>query len=291
MKQQRAQAIIQLVIASVLWSSAGFLIKSTELGGMALGSARAGIAILVLMLYLRRSISLTRYHLLGAVTYAVNSLFFVLANKLTTAANAILLQFTAPIWVALFARWFLKERVRRSDWVAVAIVSIGMVLFFIGDLEPGHVLGNIVALISGVGMAGFVIAAKLAPHHDPAEYVVFGNGISFLVGLPFLLASIGSINFDSGLSLLALGVFQLGIPYILYTKAIPVVSSLEAILITILEPILNPVWVSLFTGERPGVLTVVAGLIVVGTVIVRGIYQTRRPLGSDSDVASEKITL
>lgn len=280
MKQQRAQAITQLVVASVLWSSAGFLIKSTELGGMALGSARAGIAVLVLMVYLRRKFTLTWFHLIGALTYAVNSLFFVLANKLTTAANAILLQFTAPIWVALFARWMLKERVRRSDWVAIAVVTAGMVLFFLGDLEPGHVLGNIVALVSGVAMAGFVIAAKLTPGRDPAEYVVVGNGICFLVGLPFLLASAGSINLGSGLSLLALGVFQLGIPYVLYTRAIPVVSSLEAILITILEPILNPVWVGLVTGEIPSPLTLTAGLVVIGTVVVRGIYQMRKPVSS-----------
>jgi len=291
MKQQRSQAITQLVAASVLWSSAGFLIKSTELNGLALGSARAGIAALVLMLYLRRKVHLTWYHLLGAATYAVNSFLFVLANRLTTAANAILLQFTAPVWVALFARWFLKERVRRSDWVSIAVVTVGMVLFFLGDLESGHIVGNIVALISGVGMAAFVIVAKLTPGRDAAEYVLLGNGVCFLTGLPFLLASAGSINLNSGLAIVALGVFQLGIPYILYTRAIAVVSSLEAILITILEPILNPIWVALLTGETPSLLTLVAGLIVIGTVILRGVYQARNPLSAAEDTIPEKIAL
>ncbi|MDI9420420.1 MAG: EamA family transporter, partial [Bacillota bacterium] len=100
-----------------------------------------------------------------------------------------------------------------------------------------------------------------------------------------------SIDYHSGLSLLALGVFQLGIPYIFYTRAIPAVSSLEAILITILEPILNPVWVALITGEKPGVLTVMAGLLVVGTVILRGIYQARKPLSAAENAASEKVVL
>ena len=291
MKQQRARAITQLVAASVLWSSAGFLIKSIELSGMALGSARAGIAALVLLLYFRRRITLTRFHALGVLAFSANSLLFVLANKLTTAANAILLQFTAPVWVALFAHWFLKERVRRSDWVAIAVVTVGMVLFFLGDLEPGHIAGNVVALISGAAMAGFVIAAKLASGCDPVEYVIVGNCLNFLVGLPYLLTSVSSIDYHSGLSLLALGVFQLGIPYIFYTRAIPAVSSLEAILITILEPILNPVWVALITGEKPGVLTVMAGLLVVGTVILRGIYQARKPLSAAENAASEKVVL
>jgi drug/metabolite transporter (DMT)-like permease len=172
MNQQRLKAINQLVLASVLWSSAGVLIKSINLNTMALSSARAGIAVLVLFIYLRRRFTLTKYHLLGALTYAANSFLFVAANKLTTSANAILLQFTAPIWVALFAVWFLKERVRRSDWVSVAVVTIGMVLFFIGDLEVGHLFGNILAVISGIAMAGFVIVAKLDPDRDPAEYVL-----------------------------------------------------------------------------------------------------------------------
>ncbi|HHT37717.1 MAG: DMT family transporter [Candidatus Wallacebacter cryptica] len=275
MNQQRLKAINQLVLASVLWSSAGVLIKSINLNTMALSSARAGIAVLVLFIYLRRRFTLTKYHLLGALTYAANSFLFVAANKLTTSANAILLQFTAPIWVALFAVWFLKERVRRSDWVSVAVVTIGMVLFFIGDLEVGHLFGNILAVISGIAMAGFVIVAKLDPDRDPAEYVLLGNLVNFLIGLPFLAGSAGGIDLNGGLLLLVLGIFQLGLPYILYTKAIPVVSSLEAILITILEPLLNPVWVAIVTGEKPGIWAVIGGLIVLSTVIIRGVYQAK----------------
>ena len=275
MKQQRVHAIYQLIAASVLWSSAGILIKSIELNAMALSSARAGIAIIVFLLYLRRGFRITKYHLLGGIAYAANSLLFVAANKLTTSANAILLQFTAPIWVALFALWFLKEKIRRSDWAAVALVTIGMVLFFLGDLEIGHLIGNILAVASGIAMAGFVIAAKLDPDRDSAEYVLIGNLINFFIGLPYLLKSGRSLDFDSGAMLVVLGIFQLGLPYILYTKAIPNVSSLEAILITILEPILNPLWVVLFTGEKPGVWALVGGLIVVTTVVIHGIYQAK----------------
>ena len=124
-------------------------------------------------------------------------------------------------------------------------------------------------------MAGFVIAAKLDPDRDSAEYVLIGNLINFFIGLPYLLKSGGSLDFDSGAMLVVLGIFQLGLPYILYTKAIPNVSSLEAILITILEPILNPLWVVLFTGEKPGVWALVGGLIVVTTVVIHGIYQAK----------------
>lgn len=275
MKQPRVRAINQLIIASVLWSSAGFLIKAAHVHALAVGGARAGIAALVVLIYLRgKKFRLSKFHILGAIMYAMNSLLFVLANKLTTSSNAIFLQYTAPIWVALFSFWFLKERIHFSDWLAIGFVTVGMFLFFFGEIDAGHLIGNIVAVISGIGMAGFVIVAKLDPEADSVLYVLLGNLLCFVICLPFLVTSFPMLDFKTGLVFVILGVFQLGIPYILYAKAIPVVSPLEAILITILEPILNPIWVCLFSGEAPSLWALIGGSIVLGTVVIRGIYQS-----------------
>ncbi len=252
-----------------------------DLNPMAIAGYRSGIAALVILIYTKRfnpgkrKTKLTKIKLLGALSYAANSLLFVLANKLTTSANAILLQFTAPIWVALFSLWFLKERVRRSDWAAIFTVMLGMTLFFVGDLKAGHIIGNVIAIVSGIGMAGFAILAKLETESEPVELVLIGNIINFVICFPFFFGSLPHITWESVLFLTILGVFQLGIPYILYTEAIKHVSSLEAILITILEPLLNPIWVYFIAGESPGFLAAIGGIIVIAAVLLRGIYQAR----------------
>ncbi len=281
MDRNRLKAVNFLVIASILWSIAGFLIKLIDLNAMAIAGFRSGIAAIIIFMYMKMIIpgkwktKLTKIKLLGACSYAANSLLFILANKLTTSANAILLQFTAPIWVALFCSWFLKEKVRKSDWAAIFAVMFGMLLFFIGDLKTGHIIGNIISIISGIGMAGFVILAKLETEDEPVELVLIGNIINFVICLPFCFGSLSYITADSVLLLIIFGVFQLGIPYILYTEAIKHVSSLEAILITVLEPLLNPVWVYIIADEPPGILAVIGGSIVILAVLIRGIYQTK----------------
>ncbi len=284
MDANRTRSIKLLLLASILWSIAGFLIKAINLNPFAIGGLRSGIAALVIFLYLRklnpkqrgpRSHWLSKSSLLGAFSYAANSLLFVIANKLTTSANAILLQFTAPIWVALFSPWILKEKVRKSDWTSIIIVMLGMTLFFIRDLQVGRILGNILAIISGVGMAAFAIFAKMEDVGEPAELVLMGNLINFLICLPFSIVAVPFITIEIVLLLFVLGVFQLGIPYILYTEAIKHVSSLEAILITVLEPLLNPVWVYFIAGESPGLLPIAGGLVVLTAILLRGLYQSK----------------
>lgn len=274
MEKTRLKAINLLIATSLLWSIAGFIIKLINLNAMAISGARSGIAAIVILLYLKKpKIKLTKAKLLGSACYAANSLFFVLANKLTTSANTILLQFTAPIWVAIFSLVFLKEKVSKTDWIAIFTVFMGMTLFFLGDLQFGHVIGNIVAIISGAAMAGFVIIAKLEAKGKPVEMVLIGCVFNFTICSPFLIGTVGNIDWVTAGLLFVLGVFQLGIPYILYTKAIKYVSSLEAILITVLEPLLNPVWVFLIAGESPGYLALLGGLIVLSAVVLRGIFE------------------
>lgn len=275
----RKKSIIYLIIASILWSIGGLFIKLVDWNPMAIAGARSGIAVIVMIFYIKkplRSISLGKIKLLGACTYASLLIFFVIANKLTTSANAILLQFTAPVWVALFSKWFLKKETKKSDWLSIIAVMFGMTLFFIGDLGSGNILGNFIAVLSGISMAGVVIFLKLQDKGSPVEMTLIGNVITFIIGFPFFFLSVPDLK--SVLALLILGVFQLGISYILYTIAVKYVSPIEAILIPILEPLLNPVWVFLITGESIGAYGLCGGTIVISAIIIRGLYQQKRKI-------------
>lgn len=279
MDKNRKKAIQYMIMASVLWSIGGLFIKLVDWHPMAIAGGRSGIAAVVMLCYLRKpNVRIKKLTLFGASTYAALLILFVTANKLTTSANAILLQFTAPIWVALFSRWFLKERVQKSDWAAVIAVMLGMVLFFIGDLRTGHMLGNLIAVLSGIAMASMIILLKLQNEGSPVEITLLGNIFTFVIGLPFFFSSIPS--WSSLFALLILGIFQLGISYILYTIAIPHVSAIEAILIPVIEPLLNPIWVFWFTRELPGHHAFWGGMIVILAITIRGIYQARKDSSS-----------
>ncbi|MEW9124976.1 MAG: DMT family transporter [Thermotaleaceae bacterium] len=272
MNKNRKKAIFYLVIASVLWSIGGLFIKLVDWNPVAIAGARSGIAAMVMLFYLRKPIkSFGKIKLMGACTYASMVILFVSANKLTTSANAILLQFTAPIWAALFSKWFLKERTKKSDWITIIVVMLGMLLFFIGDLKSGNMLGNFLAVLSGIAMAGMVIFLKLSDGYSPVEVSLLGNLLTFVIGIPFFFLSVP--NLTSLLSLLILGVFQLGISYILYAKAIQHVSAIEAILMSVIEPLLNPIWVFWVTGEAPGSYALLGGVLVVCAIVARGLYQ------------------
>lgn len=275
MNNDRKTALMYLVIASVLWSTGGLFIKLVDWNPIAIAGARSGIAAVVMLIYLKKPVKrLSKIKVLGGCSYASLLILFVTANKLTTSANAILLQFTAPIWITLFSRWFLKERIKKYDLITVITVMIGMVLFFIGDLKGGNMLGNFIAVISGISMAAVVIFLKLQDEDSPVEMTLVGNMITLAIAIPFFFLSIP--NLKSILGLIILGVFQLGISYIFYTAAIKHVSAIEAILIPILEPLLNPVWVFLYSGEVPSYWAFLGGTLVITAIIVRGFYEQKQ---------------
>lgn len=267
--KEHIQGIMCVAIASILWSTAGLFIKWVEWPPLAIAGIRSGIAGLVILFYW-----LYKYKQMpplpnvkktfGALNYAVLVMLFVFANKLTTAANAILLQFSAPIWVMILGAIFLKDPIRRKDLLTVFLVIAGMSLFFLGDLGTGSMLGNGLAVLSGVAMAIMVISLKGVKTGSPLEIVFWGNVITFLIGIPFY----GQITFEvmSVVGILLLGVFQLGTAYIFYAKGIQKVTALEGILITVLEPLLNPAWVFLFNGETPTLFAVLGGTVVLSSV-------------------------
>lgn len=270
-KQHKLKAMAYVALAAVLWSTAGLFIKWIPWPPVAIAGLRSGIASLVLLVYWwgseRALPPLPNLQKgFGALNYMVLVLLFIGANKLTTAANAILLQFTSPVWVLIFAAIFLKEAFRKEDLITTAAVLCGMGLFFMGNLELGGMMGNFLAILSGIAMAIMVVSLKGVKTGSPLEIVFWGNVLTFLIGLPFY----GGVTI-SGASVFAicfLGIVQLGLSYIFFAKGIQKVSALEGILIPVLEPLLNPVWVFLFNGERPTIYAIFGGIIVVGAVAI-----------------------
>ncbi|MBC7844992.1 MAG: EamA family transporter [Flavobacterium sp.] len=203
----------------------------------------------------------------AALMYTGTVMLFVIANKMTTSANAILLQYTAPIYAAIFGWIFLREKVSLLDWGVIVFVIAGMGLFFMGDLTGGNMFGNILAIISGVTFAAQAIFLKLQKGVNAASSIVLGNFFTFILSIPFLFQKVPTATDVTALVLM--GVFQLGLAYSLYSFAVTRLSALETILLPVIEPILNPVWVFMFIGEIPGKWSLIGGLIVITSVTLR----------------------
>lgn len=270
------RAVGQLVLAALCWSLGGLLIKAIGWPPMAVAGGRGAIAAVFLLATHRRlKFHFSAPQVLGAIGYAGCTVAFCVANKLTTAANAIVLQYTAPIWIALFGSWFLGERADRADWVTIAVVLGGMGLFFADGFEVGHELGDAVAALSGIFFAGMTIALRYQKDGSPVESIILGNAAGFLVGLPWIVHA-PSLPLRGWLALAVLGSVQLGFSYRLYAKAIRHVTALEAVLIPVIEPILNPVWVLLALREKPTRLALVGAAVVLVAITTRALRSIQR---------------
>jgi drug/metabolite transporter (DMT)-like permease len=272
----KSTAIIFLLCTAILWSTGGFLIKFIEWHPIAIAGGRSIIAALIMWVYVKKpKFTWSNIQIMGAVAYAFTVILFVIANKLTTAANTILLQYTGPIYVALFSYWFLKEKITSIDWITILTVILGMTLFFIEKLSPDGILGNFIAILAGIAFAWLALCLRKQKDESPLESLILGNILTAIIGLPFIIDS-GIPSQQSMIALFVLGIFQLGIPYILYSKAVKYVSALDAVLIPILEPILNPLWVFLLLGESIGMWPMIGGAIIIVAITTRSIlYKTK----------------
>jgi drug/metabolite transporter (DMT)-like permease len=257
-----------------MWSLGGVLVKSIDLPSMGKAGARSAIACLVLWSWLRRPKFSWRPTQLGAaVAYAATVTLYVLGNDRTTAANTIFLQYTGPIYVALLSPWVLGERIRRADWLCIAVALVGIALFFREQFSPRGLSGILCALGSGLAYGILIVLLRKERDASPASALLLGNLLTAICGLPFVIghrlppSQIGMV--------VTLGVVQLGIPYLLFSIAIRRVTALEAVLLPILEPILNPLWVALAQGEWPGPWSLAGGALVLGAVVARGSMRSR----------------
>lgn len=279
------KGILSLVVCACLWSTGGLFIKLISWNAMVLGGFRSAIAAGVLWVVLWKSGNprpvINRHTLLTGFFLGSTCSLFVAANKLTTAANAIVLQSANPVFVLLFCALLKHERITKRDATVVAIVMGGVALFFLDELSPGGVLGNILALLSAVMLASaFVFACGSGSLHEGMSGVLFGHLFSALIGLPFVFIFPPQLSWTSVGSILFLGLFQLGIPYALFAVGTRYCPPIAVSLICMLEPIFNPVWVALFLHEIPGLPAIVGGVIVIVTLAFWCVDNSKRQVAS-----------
>lgn len=267
---ERRKAILFLALAAILWSTSGLFIKILDWQPLSILAARSFFAAIVFLVYLRRiPMRFNLWQLLAAGMFILTQFLFITSTKLTTAANAIFLQYTAPIYVVLLAFWFLHEKPSRVDWLSMLIIFIGLTLFFGDKLSTEGFYGNLLAILSGVTSAVMMVSFRAQKDGNPAE----SNLIAFLVtaafGFPFVLKETWTV--ESWSILAFLGVFQIGFAFIFFTQGIKHIPALEANLIGTLEPVLNPIWVFLFYGESMGAYALIGGLVVLGGVVLSAV--------------------
>jgi DME family drug/metabolite transporter len=291
----RQTARLELAAAAILFSTGGAAIKAADFAAWQITCLRSGIAAVAIWLMTREARRAWNGRtIVVGIAYATTLTLFVLANRLTTAANTIYLQSTAPLYLALLAPWLLREPTRRQDLVFMAAVGLGLGLFFVGvdapaETAPDPVRGNMLALGSGLFWALTVcglrwMSSSGAAAGSGAVAVVAGNAIAFAGALPFALP-FGSHGWDDWALIGYLGVFQIALAYVLVTRALTTMPALEASLILLIEPVLNPVWAWIFQGERPGVWALSGGGIILGATAIRAVSDARR----DLDAGDERI--
>lgn len=271
----RNRAIAEMLLCAALWSIAGIFIKLIPWSPMAIAGVRSLIAGAVMLVYMRhRKIGFTanRRSYIGAAAVCCTLTCFVAANKLTTAANAIVLQFTTPMFIVVFSAIFLKKRFSRADVAAVALTMLGISLFFFDQLTPGHLAGNCVAIAAGMSFACYYMGLEGASESERMSTILMAHALTFCVSIPFMLAEPPVLDAASAACILVLGVVQLGIPYVLLGRASGSCPPLACSLLSAVEPLLNPVWVFIFDGEAPGAWALAGGALVITTITAWCIY-------------------
>jgi len=260
-----------MVITAAMWSLGGIFIKLISWNPFLIAGVRSGISGSIMALYMAAThtrFKLNRYSLLAGMGLGCSATLFTIANKLTTAANAIVLQYTAPIFILLISAVFFKEKMRKQDILVVCITMGGMVLFFLDQLSPGNLLGNVLGILAGVTLGQMFVMVGRGGDDDATRMsgILIAHMITLMIGVPVGLPQTEEVAAIEILYVIILGVFQLGIPYVLYGIASRDCPPLACSLIGMLEPLLNPVWVAIFIGEVPGPFALAGAVIIIATV-------------------------
>lgn len=276
-KKLRQRGIACVFFSAVLYSIGGLCMKFIPWNGISINGGRNIIALVVIGAYLlltKHPLRFNRSIALGAVCVSGTNILFCIANKMTTSANAIVLQFTAPIFVLLLSVLIWKKKPKKPDLITCAVVLIGVICFFLDALEMGGMLGNILALISGLTYAGVFLLNEI-PGGDPICSVFWGDVLSVAVGLPFLLQET-AFPTSAIISLVILGAFQVGLAYILICIGLKTTPPVTASLISGIEPVLNPILVAAFYGETIGPMALVGAVIVIGSVVIYNAIEAKQ---------------
>jgi len=269
------RAIALLLLTALLWSTSGLFVKLLQWHPLSIFSARGILAGAVFLIWLRRApLRITPFLAAGAAGYMGAQFLFIFSTRLTTAANAIFLQYTAPIYVLIFGVWFLHERPQRVDWITMVVIFAGMLLFFGEGLTLDGLYGNLAAVLGGVALAVMIVSTRAQKDSHPAQIFLIGSCLGGLIGLPSVLQE--TWNLADAAIIVYLGIVQTGLASALYSIAIRHVPALESNLILMMEPVLNPLWVFLVIGESPAPLALIGGAVVLGAIAVRAIAGAKR---------------
>lgn len=278
--KSRASPLLFVLAAALLWSTGGLFIKWVTLSGLELSFGRSLLAAITVAIFTRREgFGLNLVTAMASLLYAALLLLFVLATKETTAANAIFLQYTAPVYLLIFEPLFYKEKFRSRDLIVVIFCVLGMSLFFVGKLRPQDVTGNLLALASGLCFACYFLLLRhtKARAVNRASSVIYGNLLLVVIAAPAALKVLPHISKADAIGIVYLGVVQIGIAYTLFTVAMARgVRSLDAGIVGYVEPVLNPIWVFLAIGERPTSWAILGGAIIVAAVVCHMLLEARR---------------
>jgi drug/metabolite transporter, DME family len=270
------RAILSVAAAALLWSSGGLFIKLAPLPALAVACGRSLVAAVFYLLLLRPRMRAARFT--TAIAYAACIITFVSATKLTASADAIFLQYTGPAYVLMLGPWLLDEPFRPIDAACVALSLAGMSLFFVGKVEAGQMLGNGIAALSGVFFAFAIVLLRRDAKRgdgDALPSTTLGNLLAAACTLPWALQA--HLTSAGAMVLLYLGIVQLGLAYLLFIKGVRHIPAGEASLISMLEPVLNPIWVFFGYGERPGKWALIGGGVVILAVVVRTLAPNNSP--------------
>ena len=267
-----------MAATAFLWSIAGLFIKAIDWNPIAIAGMRSLVASIVIFAYLRRPVFHFSFaQTAAAITHAVTMLLFVAANKTTTAANAILLQYMAPVLTAFIGSALLKERPHAEHFIALPLVVGGMVVMFFDELGGGKLFGNLLAILSAVTFSFYFVFMRMQKDGSPLESILLSHWLTAIVCILIsLFLPFPQVNLKSLSAIAVLGIVQLGLPSLLFCYAIKRVSAVSANLIAVIEPVFNPVWVFIVIGEAPGVQALIGGLIIVLSVTIASVISARR---------------
>lgn len=268
--KEKILAVGMLFLAALFWSTSGVLIKLVDWHPLAIAGWRsfvAGFAIFLLC-YREVRVSFGRGEILAGLFMGLFCICFVASTKLTTAANAIVLQYAAPVYVAVLAPRVLGEPTRRRDWYFLGLTVFGIGLFFLDKVSTRGLAGIVLGVVGSFLWAGVALSVRKARERSTAWPLSLGNFAAAAFCLPFMFR--GSPGAEGWVGVILLGVVSLGAGYAVFSYAIKRVTALESVLIPSVEPIINPIWVFLATGEVPGPWAVAGGVLVLGAVTLRG---------------------
>lgn len=292
MELSKNKVMMMMVACAMLWSIGGIFIKLISWSPLLIAGGRSlisGCVLAVYMLWKKVPVVFNRYSFGAGIGLSFAAILFVMANKLTTAANAVVLQYSAPIFVLILSVIFLKKKIKRRDVTVVAVTTVGIVLFFLDQISPGNIIGNILAILAGLFLALMFVMVGCGGDDDSTRMtgILIAHTLAAIIGIPIGLFQTSSFVPIELVWLLILGIFQLGLPYVLYAIASKSCPPLACSLIGMLEPLFNPVWVLLFTGEAPGPIALVGAIIMIGAISIWCIVDAKAEACEESDGCTE----